>query len=149
MRKYRIDMNMTYNLNRFVEAQEFAGVYDFALEEITRGRKRSHWMWYIFPQVKGLGHSYNSQYYGLDGIGEAMAYLEVDVLKARLRVITQALLIHRGKRIEDIMGGIDAAKLRSSMTIFDMVSPNDIYAEVLEAFYGGIRCNRTRNICKV
>ena len=140
-------MSMNYNLNRFVEAQQFAGIYEFALEEITQGRKRSHWMWYIFPQVKGLGHSYNSQYYGLDGIGEARAYLDVDVLKARLRVITQALLAHKGKRIEDIMGGIDAAKLLSSMTIFDVVSPNDVYAEVLDTFYGGRRCSRTLNIC--
>ena len=140
-------MSMNYNLNRFVEAQQFAGIYEFALEEITQGRKRSHWMWYIFPQVKGLGHSYNSQYYGLDGIGEARAYLDVDVLKARLRVITQALLAHKGKRIEDIMGGIDAAKLLSSMTIFDMVSPNDVYAEVLDTFYGVRRCSRTLNIC--
>lgn len=140
-------MSMNYNLNRFVEAQQFAGIYEFALEEITQGRKRSHWMWYIFPQVKGLGHSYNSQYYGLDGIEEARAYLDVDVLKARLRVITKALMAHKGKRIEDIMGGIDAAKLRSSMTIFDMVSPNDVYAEVLDTFYGGRRCSRTLNMC--
>ena len=108
-----------------------------ALHEIQTGGKQSHWIWYIFPQRKGLGRSYNSQYYGLDGVDEARAYLAHPVLGARLREITQALLTHRGKRsIRELMGSsIDVLKLHSSMTLFDQVSPNDIFAEVLQTYF--------------
>ncbi len=140
---------MEYDLNRFVEAQNFCDIYSLALEEMVKGHKRSHWMWYIFPQMASLGHSYNATYYGISGLDEAKAYLEHGVLNTRLRTITQAMLSHHGVRIEDLMGGgIDAAKLRSSMTLFDIVSPNDIYAQVLDKYFGGIRCHRTLKICK-
>lgn len=114
-------MSKIYNLERFLEAQERD--YGTALQEIRAGRKTSHWIWYIFPQLKGLGNSYNSQYYGIDGVGEAEAYYEHPVLRERLREITDAVLMHKGKtQIEDIMGGsLDALKLRSCMELFDKV----------------------------
>ena len=129
------------NLERFLDAQE--GVYTTALAEIRAGRKSSHWIWYIFPQMRGLGHSYNSEYYGIESLEEAREYLHHEVLGERLREITGALLEHRNKSATDILGEIDAMKLRSSMTLFDMASPNDIFAEVLDVFYEGNRCKHT------
>lgn len=127
-----------YNLERFLEAQESSCAgYQTALSEMKNGSKVSHWIWYIFPQEKGLGHSYNSQFYGLDGVGEAKAYLEHQVLGARLREITGAVLAHRDKNvsINEIMGsGIDVRKLRSCMSLFNQVAPNDIFQEVLKRF---------------
>ena len=124
-----------YDLERFVTAQ--AADYADALDDIRNGRKRGHWIWYIFPQQKGLGHSYNSEYYGLDGIDEARAYLAHPVLGARLREISEALLIHEGKRdIDAIMGSsIDVLKLQTCMNLFNRVSPNDIFEKVLDAFF--------------
>ena len=123
-----------YDLDRFLSAQE--NDYPIALEEIKYGMKMSHWIWYIFPQNKGLGHSYNSEYYGLDGVGEAKAYLQHPILSQRLREICEALLEHREKDIRRIMGGgLDARKLKSSMKIFDAASPNDIFDEVLRTFF--------------
>lgn len=124
-----------YNLDRFLEAQERD--YPIALKEMQEGRKVSHWIWYIFPQKKGLGRSYNSQFYGLDGIGEAQAYLAHPILGERLRTICRALLTHSRKRdIEQIMGShIDVIKLQSSMNLFNKVSPNDVFKDVLEAYY--------------
>lgn len=129
------------NLGRFLDAQE--GDYPTALAEIRAGRKSSHWIWYIFPQMRGLGHSYNSEYYGIESLEEAREYLHHEVLGERLREITCALLEHRDKSATDILGEIDAMKLRSSMTLFDMASPNDIFAEVLDVFYEGNRCKHT------
>ena len=124
-----------YDLERFLAAQ--ASAYDDALDEIRAGRKRSHWIWYIFPQQKGLGHSYNSEYYGLDGTDEARAYLAHPILGARLREICEALLTHEGERdIDDIMGSsIDVLKLQTCMNLFNRVSPNDIFEKVLDAFF--------------
>ena len=128
-------------LNRFVRAQEHS--YEQALSEIKAGRKYSHWIWYVFPQLKGLGRSENSYYYGLDSLAEAASYLAHPVLGSRLREITLALLEHSGKKPKDILGGIDATKVCSSMTLFDKVCPGDIFARVLDEFYDGRRCNRT------
>ena len=127
--------NAKYDLDRFLAAQEAA--YHEALDEIRAGRKTGHWIWYIFPQQKGLGHSYNSQYYGLDGIDEARAYLVHPVLGARLREISEALLSHKDKRdIDAIMGSsIDVLKLQTCMNLFNRVSPNDIFEKVLDAFF--------------
>lgn len=124
-----------YNLQRFLDAQE--DMYPVALKEIRNGGKRSHWIWYIFPQEKGLGCSYNSQFYGLDGEEEARAYLAHPVLGTRLREITRALLAHRGHRtVRQLMGSeVDVLKLHSSMQLFDKVSPNDVFAEVLKAYF--------------
>lgn len=129
-------------LDRFLKAQEWG--YIQALNEIRAGEKVSHWIWYIFPQLKGLGYSYNSRYYGIDGLEEARAYVEHSLLNERLREITTELLKHSGGDIIDIMGsGIDAMKLRSSMTMFDVVSPDDIYNNVLDVFFKGKKCSRT------
>lgn len=128
-------------LQRFIEAQNDS--YDQALKEIRNGRKLTHWIWYIFPQMKGLGFSYNSEYYGITSLQEAKDYLENELLRKRLFEITESLLMHKGKDIESIMGDIDALKLKSSMTLFDAVQPGSIFGEVLDEFYGGERCRRT------
>ena len=128
-------------LQRFIEAQNDS--YDQALKEIRNGRKLTHWIWYIFPQIKGLGFSYNSEYYGITSLQEARDYLENELLRKRLFEITESLLMHKGKDIESIMGDIDAMKLKSSMTLFDAVQPDDIFGEVLDEFYGGERCRIT------
>ena len=125
----------TYDLNRFIEAQERD--YTTALREMQNGRKVSHWIWYIFPQRKGLGHSYNSKFYALDGVDEARAYLEHPILSERLRTICRAILTHADKRdIEHIMGSqIDVIKLQSSMNLFNKVAPGDVFQQVLDAFF--------------
>lgn len=128
-------------LQRFIEAQNDS--YDQALKEIRNGRKLTHWIWYIFPQMKGLGFSYNSEYYGITSLQEARDYLENELLRKRLFEITESLLMYKGKDIESIMGDIDAMKLKSSMTLFDAVQPGSIFGEVLDEFYGGERCRRT------
>lgn len=130
-----LDGDRCYNLERFLTAHKYN--YENALREITDGRKRTHWIWFIFPQLAVLGHSANAKYYGISGYDEAKAYLEHPILGARLREITRALLQHRGESAVDILGGIDAVKVRSCMTLFDAVSPDDIFQEVLDAFYGG------------
>lgn len=124
-----------FNLQRFLDAQE--DMYPVALKEIRKGGKQSHWIWYIFPQEKGLGYSYNSQFYGLDGEEEARAYLAHPVLGTRLWEITRALLAHRGHRtVRQLMGSeVDVLKLHSSMQLFDKVSPDDVFAEVLKAYF--------------
>ena len=130
-----------YDLGRFVEAQEMD--YVQALKEMKDGQKRGHWIWYIFPQIKGLGHSYDSEYYGISSKEEAKAYLDHPVLGARLREITQALLDCKNKSADDILGFPDVLKVRSCMTLFDLVSPNDIFNDVLYKFYEGQRCDKT------
>ena len=124
-----------FYLDRFVDAQRES--YDIALNEIRNGRKISHWIWYIFPQQKGLGHSHNSEFYGLEGIEEAAAYWAHPVLGPRLREICEALLTHKGKReIDFIMGSrVDVMKLQTCMNMFNKVAPDDIFKEVLESFF--------------
>ena len=122
------------NLNRFLTAQE--NMYEIALSEIKRGEKESHWMWYIFPQLRGLGRSPMAYKYGLDGVEEAKAYLAHPVLSARLIEISEALLDHKEECIENIMGDIDAMKLRSSMTLFASLSEEySVFHRVLDCFY--------------
>lgn len=130
-----MDMCNTYNLQRFVDAQE--SCYNQVLAELKNGRKCSHWIWYIFPQQKGLGRSYYSEFYGLDGSDEAKAYLEHPLLGARLKECCRLLMSHIGKKaVEDIMGSrIDVLKLKTSMTLFDTVSSNDIFADVLNSYF--------------
>lgn len=124
------------SLDRFLEAQE--RMHEIALKEIKNGEKESHWMWYIFPQLRGLGRSQMAYVYGINGFEEAKAYLEHPVLSARLIEISEALLEHKGKDIEDILGDIDAMKLRSSMTLFALISEGgSIYHNVLDCFYNG------------
>lgn len=125
----------TYNLQRFVDAQE--SCYNQVLVELNNGRKQSHWIWFIFPQQKGLGRSYYSEFYGLDGVDEAKMYLEHPLLGARLKECCSLLNTHVGnKTIEAIMGSkIDVLKLKTSMELFDSVLPNDIFAEILRSFF--------------
>jgi uncharacterized protein (DUF1810 family) len=133
-----------YDLERFVKAQDGAwGSYNDALREIRNGRKQSHWIWYVFPQIKGLGHSYNSEFYGISNKEEAMAYLEHPVLGKRLREITKALLDCSNKSADDILGFPDVLKVRSCMTLFDLVAPDDIFNDVLYKYYEGQRCDKT------
>lgn len=135
---------MEEGLERFIEAQNSYGTYETALQEMNNGQKRSHWIWYVFPQLKGFGHSYNSEYYGLDDLDEAKDYLKHPVLGKRLREITTVLLDHTDEDAVTLMGShIDAIKLRSCMTLFDAVSPNDIFGQVLDVFYEGKRDNKT------
>ena len=131
-------------LERFLKAQDSFRVYEIALGEIRQGRKQSHWIWFVFPQLKGLGRSFNSEYYGLDGLEEARSFLAHPVLGQRLRKVTEAALRHQEEDPVTLMGSrIDAVKLKSCMTLFDIVSPNDIFREVLKAFYDDKRCRRT------
>lgn len=135
---------MKEGLERFIEAQDTFNTYERALAEMRAGQKRSHWIWYVFPQLKGFGRSSNSRYYGLDDVVEAKAYLSNPVLGKRLREITTALLAHTDEDATTLMGSrIDAIKLRSSMTLFDAISPGDIFGQVLQAFFDGRRDRRT------
>jgi uncharacterized protein (DUF1810 family) len=125
-----------YDLERFKRAQ--ARDYDIALREIRSGRKRSHWMWYIFPQVRGLGHSSMADYYGLDGREEARAYLADPMLGPRLLAISEALLELEDKDAARIFGFPDVLKLRSCMTLFAAVSEEgSVFHRVLDAYYHG------------
>ena len=125
-------------LDRFVLAQE--PVYDEVIGELRRGHKTSHWMWFFFPQIAGLGRSEMSQYYAIASLEEARAYLAHPVLGTRLRECVNLLLAGpAGRSAEDIFGSVDAVKLRSSMTLFHRAAPNDpLFAQVLERFDGGL-----------
>lgn len=133
------------NLQRFLDAQE--NNYADALREIKQGYKQNHWIWFIFPQMRGLGRSYMAEYYGISSIEEARAYLDHPTLKSRLIEISTALLQHKGRSTAyEILGTIDAIKVRSSMTLFDHILPNAIFAEVLDAFYNSQRDELTLNL---
>jgi uncharacterized protein (DUF1810 family) len=124
------------NLQRFLDAQR--ADYPTALAELTAGRKRSHWMWYIFPQLQGLGFSDMAHRYGITGAAEAAAYLAHPVLGARLIEISRALLALPGSNATSIMGSPDDLKLRSSMTLFAQVPGADgVFQAVLDKFFGG------------
>lgn len=125
-------------LDRFVDAQ--AGVWAQVLAELKAGRKTSHWMWFVFPQIAGLGRSETARFYAIADVAEARAYLAHPLLGARLREAAEALLAHRGRSAEAMLGGIDAIKLRSSMTLFEAVAPDEpVFAAVLDAFFSGQR----------
>jgi uncharacterized protein (DUF1810 family) len=125
-----------YSLERFLDAQD--GDFETALQELISGQKHSHWIWYIFPQVAGLGHSMMAKRYAIRSKSEAVAYLEHEVLGRRLTQCASALLTHTNKSITAVMGYPDDMKLRSSMTLFDAISPPDsVFAKVLATFYSG------------
>lgn len=132
------------DINRFIEAQQspFCG-YDVALKEIQNGKKTSHWMWYIFPQFREFAHSSRAHYWGIIDLAEAERYLSHPILGVRLREITRALLVHKNKTALEILGEIDAKKLRSCMTMFDYLMPNDVFGKVLDSFYNGERGGKT------
>ena len=131
-----------HNLQRFLTAQ--AEDYECALRELQRGRKESHWIWYIFPQVAGLGHSSMAKEYAIGSRDEAVAYLNHAILGSRLQRCCEALLEHQAKKVQDIMGFPDDLKLRSSMTLFAIISrQNSVFHKVLDAFYSGEMDERT------
>lgn len=131
-----------FDLHRFLDAQHDS--YEGATRELRAGRKRGHWMWWVFPQVAGLGASANSVRYAVSGLDEARAYLAHPALGARLRECAQILLDLPGRDAAAVVGGIDAVKLRSSMTLFAAADPDDpAFGAVLEEFFGGERDGET------
>ncbi|HET7767760.1 MAG TPA: DUF1810 domain-containing protein [Chloroflexota bacterium] len=131
-------MNDLHNLDRFVTAQDASGTYQRALEELRRGRKTSHWMWFIFPQIGGLGFSHMSRMYAISSLEEARAYLQHSVLGPRLRECAAAVLASGAPTAEALMGGIDAVKLRSSMTLFLRAAPTEpLFQQVLDRYFAG------------
>jgi uncharacterized protein (DUF1810 family) len=133
------------SLDRFIEKQEL--YYNTALNEIKNGKKVSHWMWYIFPQLKDLGRSYTSKYYGIEDLKEAKAYLENELLREHLMEITSELLKLDGN-IESILGFPDNLKLNSSMTLFYYASYIELFKDVVDKFYDGNFDEFTKNIIK-
>ena len=133
---------MPYDLERFVSAQEH--VYDAVRGELRRGLKTGHWIWFIFPQVAGLGRSDMSRYYAIASLDEARAYLDHPVLGRRLRECAQLVLEARGRSAEEILGLIDARKVRSCMTLFRLAAPDEtVFGRVLDHWYGGIADDAT------
>jgi len=127
-----------FDLERFVTAQDQGGTYEAAVAELRSGRKRSHWMWFVFPQIAGLGQSPISRRYAIASLGEARAYLAHEVLGPRLVECARIVAGLKAPSAEDIFGGIDAMKLRSSMTLFARADPtNPVFGQVLEAYFGG------------
>ena len=159
--KYVIDME---ELNRFLLAQgsnedneqenttyrfniSHDSSYADALHEIQNGKKTGHWIWYIFPQLKGLGHSYRSHFYGINDAAEAKAYLAHPILGKRLREITSVLLaLPPEKTARQILGIIDAKKVKSCMTLFYQVSKDELFIKVLERYYDGQLDERTKDL---
>jgi uncharacterized protein (DUF1810 family) len=129
-------MATDFNLERFVEAQN--GVYDTALAELRAGRKRTHWMWFIFPQIEGLGHSAMAQRYAIRSADEAAAYLAHPVLGPRLRACATAVASHDDRGVDEIFGHPDNLKFHSSMTLFADVAPDEaIFQACLDQFFDG------------
>jgi uncharacterized protein (DUF1810 family) len=130
------------SLQRFVDAQ--AGVIEDVCAELRAGNKQSHWMWFIFPQLRGLGHSAMAQHYGIASRAEALAYWRHPLLGPRLKECMQLLLAHEGLSAQGMLGAIDALKLRSCATLFAAVAPEEpVFGEVLQRFYGGVADERT------
>lgn len=129
-------------LARFHTAQ--APVFDTALAELRAGRKETHWMWFIFPQLASLGRSDRARFYGLAGLDEARAYLADPVLAGRLTRAARAVLAHPGKTADEIMGPVDALKLRSCATLFDAAGGGAEFKALLDTFYDGEACPLTR-----
>jgi uncharacterized protein (DUF1810 family) len=126
------------DLDRFVRAQDNGGTYQRAVAELRNGRKTSHWMWFIFPQIAGLGRSGMAQAYAISDLAEAQAYLAHPVLGPRLIECAEIVATHRGRSAEQIFGGIDSIKLRSSMTLFAHAGPDrTIFQQVIDQYYDG------------
>jgi uncharacterized protein (DUF1810 family) len=127
-----------HDLQRFVDAQDDLRTYDTALAELRAGRKRSHWMWFVLPQLAGLGMSSTAERFGIHGLAEAQAYLAHPVLGPRLLACARALADLDGHDPVAVLGPVDALKLRSSMTLFAHVAPDDaVFREVLDRYYDG------------
>lgn len=137
----------TYDLSRFVDAQRTD--YTRALQELTNGRKTTHWMWYIFPQVAGLGHSAMSRKYALAGLGEARAYMAHPILGPRLEACAEALLAVHGRTITEILGTPDDMKLRSCATLFAAVTPpGSVFEQLLAKYHDGRRDELTLQVLR-
>ncbi len=127
-----------HGLERFIDAQE--SVYETVRAELAAGKKRSHWMWFIFPQLKGLGRSDTARFFGIDGRDEAVAYWRHPVLGARLKACTQLVARHEEKTAFEILGSPDDVKLKSCMTLFAVVAPGEsVFSEVLQRYFEGER----------
>ena len=127
---------MAFDLGRFRDAQD--GVYDGVLKELRHGQKTGHWIWFIFPQIAGLGSSSLSRLYSIASLDEARAYLADQVLGARLRECAATILATKGRTADEIFGSLDAMKLRSSMTLFRRAAPDEpVFQQVLDRFYHG------------
>lgn len=132
-------MDEPYGLQRFVAAQDQAGTYAAALQELRAGRKRSHWMWFVFPQIAGLGQSPASRRYAISSLDEARAYLAHPVLGSRLIECARVLTELENASAQEVFGGIDAIKLRSSMTLFARADPgNAAFTDVVDTYFGGV-----------
>jgi uncharacterized protein (DUF1810 family) len=131
-------MSDAYNLKRFVAAQDGGGTYDQAVEELRRGSKTSHWMWFVFPQIAGLGFSATSRRYAISSLDEAKACLAHPVLGPRLRECSSLVVQAKAPSAERIFGGVDARKLHSSMTLFLRAAPDEaLFQQVLDHYFGG------------
>ena len=129
---------MTYDLERFVAAQNAGGTYEQALAELRAGRKTTHWIWFVFPQIAGLGRSGVAQRYAITDLDEARAYLTHPVLGPRLVTAAESVITHRDRTAAEILGGIDAIKLRSSMTLFAHADESQtVFRTVLDTFFDG------------
>jgi uncharacterized protein (DUF1810 family) len=136
-----------FELGRFVAAQDEGGTYDAAVAELRAGRKRSHWMWFVFPQIAGLGQTATSRRYAISSLAEAQAYLADPVLGPRLIECASIVAGLGGSTAQDIFGGIDAMKLRSSMTLFARADPDSpVFRHVLDAYYGGVPDEATERL---
>lgn len=141
-------MKYDYDFDRFLDAQNT--VYDTALAELKSGHKTSHWMWYIFPQLVGLGHSQRSAFFGISDRAEATAYLDHPVLEARLVECTKAAMQHADKGAETVFGQPDDLKFQSSMSLFSRVKgSNPIFRDALDVFFGGVGDIRTLEILRI
>ncbi|HXB48595.1 MAG TPA: DUF1810 domain-containing protein [Streptosporangiaceae bacterium] len=128
-----------YNLERFVAAQDAGGTYEQAIAELRQGRKTSHWMWFVFPQIAGLGHSPTSRLYAISSLAEARAYLAHPVLGPRLAECAEIVCGIEGRSAAQIFGGIDAQKLRSSATLFALADPaTQVFQRVLDQYFDGV-----------
>lgn len=131
-------MQHTFDLERFVEAQDNGGTYQQALSEVQLGTKQGHWMWFIFPQIAGLGSSPTSRKYAISSLAEAQAYLEHDILGPRLLECSTTIAAHTDHSAADLLGSMDARKLRSSMTLFLRAAPGEtVFKTVLARFFDG------------
>ena len=140
-------MTDTFDLSRFVDAQ--ATAYSTALAELRAGHKRTHWIWFVFPQLKGLGRSTTADHYGLSGLEEARAYLAHPLLGERLREATTAMLVHELQSASVVLGELDAMKFRSCMTLFSRVEPSEsLFGAALERFFNGEADARTLELLK-
>lgn len=138
-----------YDLERFIKAQDCNGTYKRALQEILKGSKETHWIWFIFPQCEGLGYSEHSKKYGIKGTSEARAYIENELLRNRLLEICEALYSLQTDDIMSVMWEIDCYKVRSCVTLFNYVAPEyDVFQRLLDKYFQSLPCQKTLDILR-